>query len=147
MTAVTLSTLADRSLVIDDSVPAAGRLPGREEGRCVAVVSDVDTKSSARPAPGVADPASARAPRPVTEAWARPDVREHRARGLLNLITLLTRCLESGGGSQAERLEWRRQTAEAADRLEMLYQSGLPRTFLTDRASRPRGAQPPALVG
>jgi hypothetical protein len=75
-----------------------------------------------------------RAGRPAGGSWSRPEEREHAARGLLNLVALLTRCVEGGGGSQAERLEWRRQVADARARLEALYQSGLSRTFLTDGA-------------
>jgi hypothetical protein len=64
---------------------------------------------------------------------------EHRARGLLNLIALLSRCLGSGSGSPGERGEWRTEIDEATERLEALYHSGLPRTFLPGPPARPPG--------
>ena len=63
---------------------------------------------------------------------------EHEARGLLNLIVLVTRCLESGGlpGRKAEQFVAAR--AEADERLDRLYNAGLPRDFhRTGRATGP----------
>ena len=65
----------------------------------------------------------------------RPDVMEHEARGLLNLITLLSRCLRDAGGN-AEHARWQAEVDEAKARLERLYEAGLSRTFLTDKPAK-----------
>jgi hypothetical protein len=55
---------------------------------------------------------------------------EHEARGLINAIGLLSRCLDRGAGTEMERVSWFRQIPEAEARLEKLYAAGLSRRFL-----------------
>ena len=131
MTAVTLSTLAHRSMVIEDGPVSPGGRPGAAgAGRCVSVVPGGGAKASeTRPA---RDPdAAARAT--SAPCAKRLDALEHQARGLLNLIALVSRCLDDG--TEAERAAWRAQVAEASERLEMLYRAGLRRTFMSERAA------------
>lgn len=60
---------------------------------------------------------------------------EHEARGLLNLIALVTWCLDAGGLEEPRAQQFGRARAEAADGLARLYGAGLPRDFhLTSRA-------------
>ena len=54
---------------------------------------------------------------------------EHEARGLLNAIGLLTRCLEVVPSTPDERAEWQREIRDAGERLEQLYAAGLDRNF------------------
>jgi hypothetical protein len=55
---------------------------------------------------------------------------EHEARGLINVIGLLSRCLDLGRGTEMERLSWVSQVEEAELQLERLYAAGLSRGFL-----------------
>jgi hypothetical protein len=55
---------------------------------------------------------------------------EHEARGLLNVLALATRCVESGACGAGGPQEWVRDKADALERLERLYDEGLPRDFL-----------------
>ena len=54
---------------------------------------------------------------------------EHEARGLLNAIGLLTRCLEAVPATEDERLGWEREIRSSRERLECLYTAGLDRNF------------------
>jgi hypothetical protein len=54
---------------------------------------------------------------------------EHEARGLLNAIALLDRCLASVVATEFERQEWTREIHESRRRLEELYAKGLDRNF------------------
>ena len=51
--------------------------------------------------------------------------REHEARGLLNLVGLLSHCLRNAVATQDERRQWRREVEEAAERLESLRRAGV----------------------
>lgn len=129
MAVVTLSTLAYRSLVIEKGGPgadgdsaAAGACQGvRDVADRGANVFTRDPKSGNSGAPHQAE-----GPSPQ-----RLDALEHEARGLLNLIGLLSKCLGAGWGSQSERLEWRMQVADAELRLDEICQAGVPRNFDT----------------
>ena len=55
--------------------------------------------------------------------------REHRARELLNAVTLLTHCLALKGPSNHDRRRWRREIGASQLRLERLYGEGLDRDF------------------
>ena len=52
--------------------------------------------------------------------------REHEARGLLNLVGLLSHCLRNAVGTDDERRQWRREVEEAAERLECFRRAGVP---------------------
>ena len=54
---------------------------------------------------------------------------EHKARGLLQLIELVTRCLECGAGTEKDVEPWARAVADAQEELAILYRAGLPRGF------------------
>ena len=54
---------------------------------------------------------------------------EHEARGLLNAIGLLDRCLASVVATEFERQEWTREIQASRQRLEELYAEGLDRSF------------------
>src|SRR4051812_34530752 len=54
---------------------------------------------------------------------------EHEARGLLNAIGLLDRCLATVVATESERLGWSRELRESQQRLEQLYAEGLDRNF------------------
>jgi hypothetical protein len=54
---------------------------------------------------------------------------EHEARGLLNLIVLVERCVKNGVGA-AHAVQWARDAASAREQLERLYAGGLPRGFM-----------------
>ena len=56
---------------------------------------------------------------------------EHKARGLLNLVAMVSRCLEDETATPAEREQWREEIRQAGEKLEALYRGGLSRTFLT----------------
>jgi hypothetical protein len=60
------------------------------------------------------------------------DRMEYEARGLLNLVCFVSRCLNDSGCSQDERIRWREELDRANARLEALYRAGLPRDFLTN---------------
>ena len=51
--------------------------------------------------------------------------REHEARGLLNLVGLLSHCLRNAIATDDERRQWRREVEEAAERLESLRRAGV----------------------
>lgn len=53
---------------------------------------------------------------------------EHEARGLLNVIVLLTRCMELEA-TVTERAGWARDIEAAKQRLEQMYAAGLDRHF------------------
>ena len=83
-------------------------------------------------------------PAPAARAAAAPcraaDRMEFEARGLLNLIGFVTRCLDGGAGAtHEERQRWRRQIENSNARLESLYEAGLPRDFLS---AQRKGEQP-----
>ena len=68
---------------------------------------------------------------------------EHEARGLLNVLVLVARCLEPDVGPPPMGQQWERDRAQAQERLEQLYAAGLPRDFLLAPpalASEPRRA-------
>lgn len=138
MTAITLSSLSYHSLFIQETAPVAtGGRDTPQACRGTAAREDQVLEVSAQsvaPTPGPAAP---------TPSAVRPqdmDRMEHRARGLLNLIALLSRCLAGGSGSPAERGEWRNEIDEASERLEALYDAGLPRTFLPGPPPTTRGS-------
>jgi hypothetical protein len=54
---------------------------------------------------------------------------QHRARELLNVVAMLTQCLRLPNLTEAERLKWPLQIADANRLLEALYAGGLSRTF------------------
>jgi hypothetical protein len=54
---------------------------------------------------------------------------KHEARGLLNLIVLVERCVKDGVGA-AYAVQWARDAASAREQLERLYAGGLPRGFM-----------------
>ena len=60
---------------------------------------------------------------------------EHEARGLLNVVVLVERCIESDASKGAGPHQWRRERADALERLERLYARGLPRDFLIAQAT------------
>ena len=62
----------------------------------------------------------------ASAAWAV--ALEHEARGLLNLIAIALRCAD-GSAEEADREHWCREVHQARERLEGLYQAGLPREF------------------
>jgi hypothetical protein len=51
---------------------------------------------------------------------------EHRARGLLNLVSLLSHCLRDAAATEDHRRQWRREIEEAARSLESLHRAGMP---------------------
>jgi hypothetical protein len=88
--------------------------------------------------PAADAPARPKAAAAREEAAARPPVvrrlqidrhLEHEARGLLNAIGLLDRCLASVVATDFEREEWTREIREARHRLDALYAEGLDRNF------------------
>ena len=58
-----------------------------------------------------------------------PQSAEHEARGLLNAVVLLRRCLAVVPATEGERSDWLREIREAGERLEQLYAAGLDRGF------------------
>lgn len=129
MTAVTLSTLACNSPIIRDVKSAAGcgrgapyiRHSAEEAGKRIWKVSAPDAPDG-----------GCHAAREDGVGPKGPDAKRHAARGLLNLITLLSRCLDGGSGTAEDYRDWTQAVAAAQDQLEALYQSGLPRTFLQE---------------
>jgi hypothetical protein len=72
---------------------------------------------------------------------------EHEARGLLNLIVIASRCLETSA-DDGEREAWRQEIHAAREHLDGLYQAGLPLDFPKDPFAGPRrsgGSHPDAL--
>jgi hypothetical protein len=65
---------------------------------------------------------------PRARAWCDRSA-EHEARGLLNAMGLLTRCLAAVPATADERLGWQREICESHERLERLYAAGLDRNF------------------
>ena len=57
---------------------------------------------------------------------------EHEARGLLNAIVLLTRCVATVPATEQERAEWGREICWSNEQLERLYAAGLDRNFRAD---------------
>ena len=157
MTAVTLSTLASHSLTIHGLRSAPNPAPGFADGgrtgaaahEHVLKVSEAGHASPPeRPATPPGRPETAPEPQAATRGGAQAphgaqaanvDVLEHQARGLLNLVALLSRCVEGGMGSPAERSQWADEVKDAKERLEALYESGLPRTFLSAPPTKPAG--------
>ena len=81
-------------------------------------------------APVAKKPAAARTVRPpVVRRLAIERHVEHEARGLLNAVGLLNRCLAIAVATEFERSEWTREVREAQQRLEELYAEGLDRNF------------------
>jgi hypothetical protein len=64
----------------------------------------------------------------------------HDARELLNLVDMLTRCLQLPDITEAEWRQWPAEIADANRQLETLYAGGLSRDFLgvPTRSRRPR---------
>jgi len=125
MTATTLSTLKNVPLVVEG-------LADRHRNRFAAGVAELSDAPPHRvirlcPPP----PASAREQRPPRRLDA--DTIEHKARGLLNLIALVTRCAGAEGATPADRRDWRRQLDDANEQLEAFYLAGLSRTFMSDK--------------
>jgi hypothetical protein len=124
MTATTLSTLKNVPLVVES-------LPDRRRGLFAAGVAELSDAQPHRvirlcpPAPAV------RGQRPPRRLDA--DALEHKARGLLNLIAVVTRCAQGGGATADERREWQRQIDDATAQLEAFYAAGLSRSFMTDK--------------
>lgn len=89
-----------------------------------------------------------RSPAPEWQADPKEDearaaeAMEHRARGLLNLVVLLSRCLQSGAASPDEKIQWRLHIDEANEGLRKLYGAGLSRTFLSESSPPPRQLLP-----
>lgn len=142
MNVVTLSTLPGHSLAVQETNRPAprGRAGGGRAAAPAGSILKVRVPEAApRPVPHPRRPAEA--------GMKRLDRIEHEARGLLNLVTLLSRCLQGGdgGGSADERQAWRTEVAEANERLEGLYAAGLSRTFLTAPPSTPAAGT--ALLG
>jgi hypothetical protein len=54
---------------------------------------------------------------------------QHRARELLHMVAMLTECLRLPNLTDAERLKWPLEIADANRRVEALYADGLSRTF------------------
>lgn len=85
-------------------------------------------------------------------AWSRPavdagplaggglDEMEYEARGLLNLLGFVARCLDDGGCGPDEKVRWGEELCRAKARLEALHEAGLPRDFLTNPAWRAAAA-------
>ena len=123
MTATTLSSLKNVPVVVKG-------VPDRRDWFAAGVVElgDCQPHRVVRLCPPASPVSDHRPPR-------RPsaDALEHKARGLLNLVALLTRCAEVDGATDEDRREWRRQIDEANEVLEALYRAGLSRGFMTDR--------------
>ena len=73
-------------------------------------------------------------------ARAEQDAKEYEARGLLNLIVLLTRCVEGTTGSVEDKQQWLRDIADARQRIADLYRAGLRPIPLGDAVRRIVGA-------
>ena len=138
MAAVTVSSLSHHSFVVQENVlpaPRTGAAPGHVPG---GAPKRADKVLAVRPR-DAAPRRDACAPRPADAGMRRLDRMEYEARGLLNLVTLLSRCLQDGAVSAAERRGWRAEVWEANERLEALYLAGLSRTFLTDPPPKSAG--------
>jgi hypothetical protein len=124
MTAGTLSSLKNVPLVVE-------AMPDRRVERFAAGVARLSDEQPHRVIrlcpPGV----PVREQRPPRRLDA--DSLEHKARGLLNLIAMVTRCAEGDGATAEDRRDWRRQIERANEQLETLYGAGLSRSFMTDR--------------
>src|SRR5688500_2894485 len=125
MTAVTLSTIGFRTSGVGEEaaeIVGRGAIVGQREFPVV-----VETLVNV-PAPGRA--------RAGDRVHARPGRRssddlEHQARGLLNLVAMVSRCLQDETATPDERRQWLDEVGHANERLEALYRSGLSREFLT----------------
>ena len=62
-------------------------------------------------------------------AHPAPHPAEHEARGLLNAVVLLMRCLAVVPATEGERADWLREIRDANERLEQFYAAGLERGF------------------
>ena len=126
MTAVTLSTIGFRTSVVGEEaveVVARGAIVG--ERQFPVVVETLVNVPAVPTAPG------GERVQPGPECGRRRgEDREHRARGLLNLITLVSRCLRDDAATPDERRQWLEDLECANERLEALYRSGLSREFL-----------------
>lgn len=69
--------------------------------------------------------------RPQQGRDGRVDAIEHEARGLLNLIGFVDRCLQSSLLSAGDHARWCRDRNQAIERLEVLYRAGLSPDFLS----------------
>ena len=129
MTAVTLSTIGFRTSGVGEEVAEVvgrGAIVGQREFPVV-----VETLVNV-PATATAT-ATARAGDRLPAAPLRRsgEELEHRARGLLNLIAMVSRCLQDGESTPDERRQWLEELGHANERLEALYSSGLSREFLS----------------
>lgn len=66
---------------------------------------------------------------PATARSMGQEPTEHEARGLLNLVALLSHCLLKTGATDDEKFQWRREVNEAKHRLQQLQELGLRRAF------------------
>jgi hypothetical protein len=67
---------------------------------------------------------------------------EHRARELLNGISLVTHCLKTQRPTAVERHEWKLRVVASRRKLESLYSEGLDRNFRNARAAIDPGHSP-----
>lgn len=127
MTAVTLSTIGFRTSVLGEEageVVARGAIVG--ERQFPVVVQTLVNVPAVPP-----DRAGERVqPGPGGER-RRGDDLEHRARGLLNLVALVSRLLRDEAATADERRQWLEDLDCAKERLEALYRAGLSREFLS----------------
>ena len=127
MTAVTLSTIGFRTSGSGEQaaeVVARGAVVGERQFPVV-----VETLVKV-PVPGTARAGDRVDPAPGAVRRGGKDV-EHEARGLLNLVALVSRCLADGAATPDERRQWLGELEKANERLEVLYRSGLSREFLS----------------
>src|SRR5688572_4332491 len=102
MTAVTLSTIGCRS---SEFGQAAVEVVGRGSfvgGRELPVVLETTVK-----VPGGAVRAGVRGPDAADAGIRNREALEHKARGLLNLVAMVSRCLEDEAVVPGEREQWR----------------------------------------
>ena len=125
MTAVTLSTIGFRTSGVGEGaaeVVGRGAIVGQREFPVVVeTLVSLQAGETARAGDRVHAGRGGRS----------SDDLEHRARGLLNLVAMVSRCLQDETATPDERREWLDEVAYANERLEALYRSGLSREFLT----------------
>lgn len=129
MTAVTLSTIGFRTSGVGEEaaeVVGRGAIVGQREFPVV-----VETLVNL-PAPETARAGAPTGDRVHAGRGGRSsDDLEHQARGLLNLVAMVSRCLQDETATPGERRQWLDEVGHANERLEALYRSGLSREFLT----------------
>jgi hypothetical protein len=127
MTAVTLSTIGFRTSVVGEEaaeVVARGAIVG--ERRFPVVVETLVN------VPAVGSTRAGERVQPGHGGGRRGGVDpEHQARGLLNLVALVSRLLRDGAATPDERRQWLEDLEGANERLEALYRAGLSREFMS----------------